>query len=465
MKLRYILIALFIPAIAHAQSLLSLEDCIALAKEYNKHISAADYNEQSAKYERRAAFANFFPTLSTEGLGAYSNASGAFGVEGGLLPAIGADGIPTAAGAYFPGVNLNYEIGGLYNIGFKFQQPIFMGGKVIAVYKMGRIGEDIARQNRRLTETEVVVGTARAYANVIQAMELQQVAKSYNTLLNELMHSIEKAYERGMKSRNDVLKVEVKLDESLLNLRRAENAIRLATMNLCHYIGRPLTDSIKINGELPSIDCSLVMTTDISARPEVKMLAHKSELMHQKINLARAELLPQIGLVGQYGYLNGVKLGGNKLFDDWSFVAGVQISIPIINIGSHSRYQSAKMQYQQTKSEEEATLELLTLEVTQAANNLEESVLEHSLAERGVASATENLRVSNRQYEVGVEPLSDLLEAQTLWQQANQTLIEARINCFLCWIEYRKAVGLVENDTRNYNSGRGRPSARATPMP
>lgn len=219
MRRLYILFVLFLPSVAFAQTPLSLEDCIVIAKEHNKRISAADFQMQSAKYERRATFANFLPTLSAEGLGVYSTAKGEFGVEGGLLPVVGADGMPTGAEAYFPGINLDYEIGWLYGAGVKLQQPIFMGGKVIAGYKMGRIGEAIALQNRRLTETEVIVETARAYANVVQAAEMQQVAASYHTLLSELMRSVEKAYERGVKSRNDVLKVEVKLDESRLNLQ------------------------------------------------------------------------------------------------------------------------------------------------------------------------------------------------------------------------------------------------------
>ncbi len=444
MKRLYIVFALLFPFAASAQSPLSLEDCIVLAKAHNKRISAADFQMQSAKYERRATFANFLPTLSAEGLGIYATAKGAFGVEGGLLPVVGADGAPTGAGAYFPGINLDYEMGWLYGAGVKLQQPIYMGGKVLAGYKLGRIGEAIAWQNRRLTEAEVVVETACAYANVVRAIELHQVAASYHTLLNELMRSVEKAYEHGIKSRNDVLKVEVKLDESRLNLRRSENAIRLATLNLSHYIGRSLTDPVEVNGELPSVDYSLALSTDISERPEVRMLAHKSELLHQKSNLARAELLPQIGLVGQYGYLNGVKFGGKKLLDDWNFAVGVQISIPIFNLGAQSRYRSAQMQYRQIQAEEESTLELLALEATQAANKLEESALEYALAERSVASAAENLRVSGRQYEAGVETLSDYLEAQALWQQASQTLVEAKINHFLRWIEYRKAIGTIE---------------------
>lgn len=438
------MLALLMPSIASAQSPLSMQDCITLAKEHNRRMTAANLEVQSAKYDRRATFANFLPTLSVEGLGVYSTAKGEFDVEGGLLPVVGADGAPTGAGALFPGVNLDYEIGWLYGVGVKLRQPIFMGGKVVAGYNMGRIGEAIALQNRRLTEADVVVETVRAYANVVQAEELQRVATSYHALLDELMRSVEKAYERGVKSHNDVLKVEVKLDESRLNLRRTENAVRLAMMNLCHYIGRPLTDTLEVSNELPSVDYPLALSSDISARPEVQILTHRSELMRHKTNMARAELLPQIGLVALYGYMYGVRVGGERLSDDWNFAAGLQISIPIFNLGAHSRYRSAKMRYRQTQAEEEAAIELLTLEATQAANRVDESALECSLAERSVASAAENLRVSGRLYEAGVEALSDYLEAQALWQQANQTLVEARINHFLHRIEYCKAIGAIE---------------------
>ena len=56
-----------------------------------------------------------------------------------------------------------------------------------------------------------------------------------------------------MKPQNDVLKVQVKLNESELSLRKADNALRLASMNLCHYIGRPLTALIDISDDFPEV--------------------------------------------------------------------------------------------------------------------------------------------------------------------------------------------------------------------
>ena len=62
-------------------------------------------------------------------------------------------------------------------------QPVFMGGKIGAGYKMSQLGRDIARLNIQLQEDEVVLQTATAYANVIRAKELHKVQLQYNDLL------------------------------------------------------------------------------------------------------------------------------------------------------------------------------------------------------------------------------------------------------------------------------------------
>ena len=427
-RLNIIIIVLMASMLGMAQERLSLEKCLELAKSNHKRIEAADFQLQSAKYEKKATLAHYFPTFSITGNGIYTNSQGSLGIEGGMLPVIGADGVPTGASAY--------------HVGVQFQQPLFMGGKITAGYKMGKLGEALAFQNRRLTESEVIYETAQAYAHVVRASEIGKVASSYNNLLIELKHSVSKAFEKGLKSRNDVLKVEVKLNESELNLKRAENALRLATMNLCHYIGYPLATQIVVDNSFENTAYEKV-DADISLRPEVQLLSKKSELMHQKVNMARAEMLPQLGLIGQYGYTNGLKLNGSKLFNDWNFLVGMQLSIPIGNWSSHGKYRSAQMQYKQSQAEESEKLELMELEVTQAINNLDEAALELRLAESGRASATENLRVSSSQYSVGKESLTDYLEAQTLWLQAEQTLVDAKINQYLRLLEYKKKSGTL----------------------
>ena len=423
---------------------LTLEACIEQAKAHNRELAAADKQLEAARYDLRSMKANFFPSLSASGLALYSDSHGGLQIPGGLLPVLGPDLVPTGASAYFPGVDIDYRVGWLYAGGVKLEVPLYAGGKVRTGYRMAKLGTELAGQYRRLTEQEVVLETSRAYADVLRARELRSVAERYHALLGELMHNVESARRHGMKSQSDVLYVQVKLNESELNLRRAENGLRLATMNLCHLTGRRLTERIEVTDELPEYPASLP-AAELEARPEYKLLARKSELARQQVALARSERLPQIGAVGLYGYSHAVELNESYLFNGASFAAGVQVSIPIFHFGGRSnKVKSARAKYEQARLEEENGSERMLLELTRAANNFDESLLELRLAESSLAAADENLRLSGLRYEAGTEVLSDHLEAQALWQQAHQTHVQARVNSYLCWLEYRKAAGLSD---------------------
>ena len=85
----------------------------------------------------------------------------------------------------------------------------------------------------------------------------------------------------------------------------------------------------------------------------------------------------------------------------------------------------------------------MLLELTQAANNLDEAQLESTIAERSLQQAEENMRVSRSQYDVGLETLSDHLEAQAMWQQAYETHVDARFRLYLNYVAYLKATGTL----------------------
>ena len=110
----------------------------------------------------------------------------------------------------------------------------------------------------------------------------------------------------GMSDRNDVLKVEVKVNEGALNLKRTENAVRLAKMNLCHYIGYPLDSEVDVaESSLPESG-SVSGSADISGRPEYQMLDKKVQAAAQQVRMTRTDALPQTGIFAGYGYTHGL---------------------------------------------------------------------------------------------------------------------------------------------------------------
>ena len=83
----------------------------------------------------------------------------------------------------------------------------------------------------------------------------------------------------------------------------------------------------------------------------------------------------------------------------------------------------------------------MTLELAQSLNNLDEARMECKIAERSLLQADENRRLSDSQYKVGLETLSDNLEAQALWQQAYETQVSSRYQLYITYLAYRKAAG------------------------
>ncbi|MCD8293282.1 MAG: TolC family protein [Prevotellaceae bacterium] len=443
-----LLIAACCPLLVPAQEVLSLQTCLDMALKYNKEIAAAAKQTERARYMAASYRANFFPDFSASGTALYSTADGSFGIAGGNLPTFLPDNgefVTTGGYAYFPGIDLDYKVGWMYTGGVQLDQPLYMGGKIIAANKMARLGRQLAQMNETLTATEVILQTNQAYAQVVKAMEMKLVAEKYGEVLAELMKNVESACRNGLKPQNDVLKVQVKLNESELNIRKAENGLRLASMNLCRLVGKPLTEEIHVVDDFPEVEDGLQMQVlDITSRPEYGILEKQTDIAGEQVRLSRSEMLPQVGIRGSYNYTHGLQINGQNLFDKGYFSVLLNVNMPLYHFGGRSnKVRAAKAQLALTRLQQESMNERMLLELTQAANELDEARLEREIAERSLRQAEENMRVSKNQYDVGLETLSDHLEAQALWQQAYQTHVEARFKLYVGYIAYLKASGAL----------------------
>ena len=444
----YIFIAIFLCVFTiSAQEILTIDQCRQLALDNNKRMEIASKQTQVAHYTQKSYWANFFPNFMASGTGLYSTANGTFTIPGGNLPTFlpDANGMPMPNGgfAYFPSIELNYKIRTVWTGGVQIEQPIFMGGKILAAYKMATLGKQMAQLNENLTATEIILETDQAYALMVKAQEMNKVAESYNTVLQELMKNVQSAYKHGLKSKNDVLKVQVKLNESELAIRKAQNALRLANMNLCHLIGKPLIETLQISDNFPVIEQALeTQINDITHRPVYDLLNKGADIAKQQVNLSRSVLRPKVGIRGSYDYIHGLKMNEQTLFDKGNFSVMLNVTIPFFHFGERiNKVRAAKVQLEQTRMKQADLNEKMFLELIQAANNLEEAKLEASLADRSLEQADENRRISKGEYDAGLEPLSDHLEAQALWQQAYETKVDAHFQLYLNYIKYLKATG------------------------
>ena len=310
---------------------------------------------------------------------------------------------------------------------------------------MATRGAEMASENIRLTESQVILNTDEAYMQAIRARQLADVVRSYKQLLDELLKNVESAVRHGMKTRNDQMKVQVKLNEAELAIQRADNATRLSTMNLCHVIGLPLNTPLQLDAN--QFDGSQGSTinsqlTSVEARPEVAILQAKTDIAAQQIKLTRSDYMPQLAMFAGVTYINGVKVAGNKLINNGSAAVGATLKVPILTFGERTyKTRSAKARYQIAQTEQEDLTEQMQLELAQAANNFDEAQTEVNITQRSLEQAEENMRLARQQYDAGMEPLSQLLDAQAMWQQASADLVNAKCQLQVAQTKLLKAQG------------------------
>ena len=172
--------------------------------------------------------------------------------------------------------------------------------------------------------------------------------------------------------------------------------------------------------------------------------------------MARADMLPTIGLSVGYSYYGNIKLKGmtdtgggamipySQEFRDGMGMAMLSVKIPIFHWGE-SRKKVRKAQYELCNAELDLqkNTRLLNIEVQQAIRNLQDSYGLINTAEKGLQQADENLRVMRNRYAASMAPLTDLLDAQSQWQQAENNLIEAQTQYRIYETEYLRATGIL----------------------
>lgn len=464
--MRYpIIILLFAVAISSGKAQqLTLGDCRRMALNHNRNLRTAVVQIAVAEDNLKMYKTNFLPKFSLSGDYLYSTGSSTYTIVGGYLPTFvpnpttgslepdiltnAPDGTPIFKEyAYMPDTKFDLKIGSVFTAGLTARQPIYMGGKVRTSVKMAKMGKTIAELNVEKLEAEVIVNLDEAFFTCIKMEELVKSAAKYNELVAEFCRQMENAHRSGLKSKNDLLKVQVKLNEAELQLRQAQNGLRLSSMNLCYHIGLPMnTDGIVLADNFELIPEVIRNRTDISSRPEYAMLQQQIELKKQQVSLAKSDFLPQVSAMVSYSYMNGVQLNNSPLFSKPSFVGGVSINIPLFNWGEGRRKVSvARHEVEIAHNQFEDLTNQMELELVQALNNYDESLFEVTLTLKSLTQAEENMSESGNRYMAGMETLADYLEAQALWQKAQSDLVEARSRQRISYTKYLKATGAFKN--------------------
>lgn len=473
----FLLLSLFTVG-TYAQRILNLDSCRALALTNNKELRIGQEKINAAHYQRKAAFTNYLPKIDVMGtymhtqkeisllsddqkqsishIGTSTSAAlkemaANNPILSTLLPALQ----PLEGGLNSMGQGLvdalRTDTRNLYAGTATLTQPLFMGGKIIAYNKITKYAEQLARSQHATGMQEVILNTDQAYWQVISLTNKKKLAESFLKLVQKLDEDVDKMVAEGVATKADGLSVKVKVNEAEMTLTQVDNGLSLSKMLLCQLCGLPLDTDLQLadqnmeNLALPATYTESNIDLALANREELKSLELASKIYQQKVNVARSEFLPTVGLTANYLVSNPSLLNGfeNKFRGMWGI--GVVVKIPIFHWGEGIyKVKAAKAEANIARYQLEDVKEKVELQVTQSSYKVNEAAKKLAMAEKNMEKAEENLRYATLGFKEGVIPTSNVLEAQTAWLSAQSGKIDAQIDLKMSEIYLNKSMGTLK---------------------
>ncbi len=428
-----------------AQQAYTLEQIKDSALHNNIAIRHARHSIDAAKEQRKEAFTKYFPNVSGTGLWFNANQGMAqasinpsemvpASLASTLATMLPAEALVALANPISISMMKNGTIGSLMAV-----QPVFAGGQIINGNKLAKVGEEVSRLQLQLSENEVEKTAEQYFWQLASLQEKMKTVDAVDTLLADIHKDVDVAVRAGLAMRNDLLQVELRQNDIESQRLKLQNGISIVRLLLSQYCGlRDTSFTITYQSDAPS---TLLSRQDhdqaLLGTAEYPLLGKQVEATGLQKKMAVGQNLPSVAVGAGYNYHN--LLDNNTTFG----MVFATVSVPISDWwgGSHT-IKRRKIEHQQAVEQLEDNAQLLQIRMQNAWNGLEESYQQLLLAQRGIEQAKENLRLNRNYYKAGISKMSDLLEAQMLYQQSCDKQTDAFANYQNKLLEYRQATGM-----------------------
>lgn len=404
------------------QHIYTLDECINSALKYNVKVRNAENDLEMAKHDKKEAFTKYFPNISAVGSGFIANE-------------------PLVQMQMSPEAKMEMLKDGMLG-GISATMPLFTGGQIVNGNKLAELGVNMKALQKKQTDDEVRLEVERYFWQIVMLKEKLKTISLVEKQLERLEADVQASVDAGIVTRNDLLQVQLKKNDVLSGKIQLENSLNVSLSLLGQYIG----------AKSDSIDVAFVVEEHLSESPQTLFCNHTDAvertneygLLKQNLQASKLQYKMAVGK-----NLPTVAIGGGLVYDnfimgqDQSFYMGfVTVSVPLSGWwgGTHS-IKKHKLQVKNAENLLNDNSEMLVIRMQNVWNTLNDSYRKAEIALLSVEQSSENLRLNMDYYSAGTATMSELLDAQTLYQQSRDKYVEAYTNYELSKREYLQATG------------------------
>jgi outer membrane protein TolC len=388
---------------------LTLPKAIEIAVDENPTIKVADQDIELKKVSRTEAWQNLLPTVDLTGSMQYTIKAATMKLGGNSFK-MGSDGTSTWAGA------------------LSVSLPLYAP----TVYKsmnLSKTDVELAIEKSRGSRLDLVDQVTKAYYQLLLAQD------SYKVLLGSYSYSernfkmVEDKYKVGSVSEFDKISAEVQMNNIKPNVVSAENAIKLAKLQLKVLLGIGSEEiDVEIDDNLQNYESMVtardwLTETNVENNTNMKQLDLNEKLLNQTLSMQKANFLPTLAASYSFQYQSLYNNNFEIWHYDWSPSSSValSLSIPLYHASNFTKLKSTRIQINQLQETRANTERQLRMQAQSYLNNMTTGAEQMESTKTSISQAEKALQIAEKRYEVGKGTVLELNSSEVALTQAQLT--------------------------------------------
>ena len=422
----------------NAQEKLTLPEAINYALANKSEAVKARLQVENSQYQIDEVRANALPQISINGGLTYNAILQETALDFGGQTQIIKMGRPWQSTAT---VALNQQI---------FNLAVFTG------LKAAKSTKEFYQINAELTEEQVIEKVANSYYEVYKTKS--QIKTIDKTIENttRVRNVISSLFENGLAKKIDLDRTNVALNNIKSSRQQLVNALELQENALKYLIGMDINNNITLPDNTFEANKNILLdeTINVQNRTEIKLLQKQTELLELNKKATQAQAYPSLSLNANYGYLGiGEKFPWFQSYpgaywSDFSSI-GLNLNIPIFTGGSTTaKIKQAQNQIDMLEADKKDALLALDLSLRNSVTQLQNSLLTLQTQKENVNLAQEVLSNVENNYKYGLATLTDLLDAENSYADAQNNYTNALLDFKLAEVQLIKSKGDLKKLTQ-----------------
>lgn len=325
-------------------------------------------------------------------------------------------------------------------LGINITQPVYAGGAITAGIELAELKSTASRYATELQRDNIRFQLAGFYLDLYKYDNLRTVVENNIVQACRVLDEMHAHYDQGVALKNDITRYELLVSNLELQLVKIDNTLTIINDNLVTTAGLdPATevrpDTTILARALPSAGDGWWQSEAENEAPRLKLARSGVEISRTAESLVKSERLPKICLKAGWTVDGPILVEVPPINRNLSYwYVGVGVSYNLASLYKSNKSLSKSRAATQTAIDQfEATRQNVSLGIRTDYVRYLEAYEELKTQQKSVELALRNYHTTSTRYAEGMALITDMLDAANSKLDAEQKLVDARINIIYCY--------------------------------